>query len=51
MVGKITYNVTEESLMDRLNTIIHLACLSIPEIPGKVCDYITFNIMHLSHKI
>nr|XP_027189991.1 uncharacterized protein LOC101502020 isoform X2 [Cicer arietinum] len=29
--GKIMYRVTEESLMDRLNTITHLACLSIPE--------------------
>ncbi|CAK8569854.1 unnamed protein product [Lathyrus sativus] len=29
--GKIVYRVTEESLMDRLNTITHLACLSIPE--------------------
>ncbi|XP_039688356.1 uncharacterized protein [Medicago truncatula] len=36
--GKITYNVTEESLMDCLNTIIHLACLSIPEIAGKGVD-------------
>lgn len=31
VVGKIVYRVTEESLMDRLNTITHLACLSIPE--------------------
>ncbi|RHN77122.1 putative alpha/Beta hydrolase [Medicago truncatula] len=37
-LGKITYNVTEESLMDCLNTIIHLACLSIPEIAGKGVD-------------
>ncbi|XP_061367827.1 uncharacterized protein LOC133310842 isoform X3 [Gastrolobium bilobum] len=29
--GKIMYRVTEESLMDRLSTITHLACLSIPE--------------------
>ncbi|CAI8606099.1 unnamed protein product [Vicia faba] len=29
--GKIVYRVTKESLMDRLNTITHLACLSIPE--------------------
>ncbi|WJX09647.1 hypothetical protein P8452_00459 [Trifolium repens] len=29
--GKIMFRVTEESLMDRLNTITHLACLSIPE--------------------
>ncbi|XP_058725020.1 uncharacterized protein LOC131596397 isoform X2 [Vicia villosa] len=29
--GKTVYRVTEESLMDRLNTITHLACLSIPE--------------------
>ncbi|XP_027333820.1 uncharacterized protein LOC113848482 [Abrus precatorius] len=28
--GKIMYRVTEESLMDRLSTITHLACLLIP---------------------
>ncbi|MED6148123.1 hypothetical protein PIB30_050193 [Stylosanthes scabra] len=29
--GNIMYRVTEESLMDRLSTITHLACLSIPQ--------------------
>uniref|UniRef100_A0A0R0GB94 Peptidase S9 prolyl oligopeptidase catalytic domain-containing protein n=1 Tax=Glycine max TaxID=3847 RepID=A0A0R0GB94_SOYBN len=29
--GKIMYRVTEESLMDRLSTITHLACLLIPQ--------------------
>lgn len=29
--GKIMYRVTKESLMDRLSTITHLACLLIPE--------------------
>ncbi|XP_016162876.1 uncharacterized protein LOC107605497 isoform X2 [Arachis ipaensis] len=29
--GNIIYRVTEESLMDRLSTITHLACLLIPQ--------------------
>ncbi|KAL5185428.1 hypothetical protein HKD37_17G048907 [Glycine soja] len=29
--GKIMYRVTEDSLMDRLSTITHLACLLIPQ--------------------
>ncbi|KAL2317921.1 hypothetical protein Fmac_031797 [Flemingia macrophylla] len=29
--GKIMYRVTEKSLMDRLSTITHLACLLIPQ--------------------
>lgn len=29
--GEIMYRVTEESLMDRLTTITHLACISIPQ--------------------
>ncbi|KAE9599810.1 hypothetical protein Lal_00045649 [Lupinus albus] len=29
--GKVVYRVTEESLMDRLFTITHLICLSIPQ--------------------
>jgi hypothetical protein len=49
VVGKIMFRVTEESLMDRLNTITHLACLSIPE----NCRYSLW--LHLitwfSHKI
>lgn len=41
--GKFKYRVTEESLMDRLTTDTHAACLSIqPECRLEIANYVTF---------